>query len=234
MAEPAPEGLRERNKRGRAERILEATRELIREQPERDPTVDAIARRADVAPATVFNLIGPRERIWAALADAALGEALESIADADAEDPHDRARQIVTTTIDVFVADAAVYRHVLSKWSASGALLEHDPTAELRACLREGSTTGTLDEQIDVRALARHIATACTGAMHQWVAATIDQRELRRRCIGAVDITFAAVASDEETRRHYLAAVPLTNKRKEPRRRSSHALSDPRSRRTPR
>lgn len=225
MPELAPEGLRERQKRGRVERILKATRELIREQPGRAPTVEAIAERADVAPATVFNLVGPRERIWAALADAALADALGRIAEGSAEDPRDRARQIVATTLDVFLADAAVYRLVLSKWSASGKLLERDPTAELRACLRDGSGAGTLAAQIDVRALARHISTACTGAMHQWVAGTIDERELRRRCLVAVDVTFVAVAADEATRRRYLAG-PLLQERKEPARRSRDRVTE--------
>lgn len=219
MGELAVQGLRERQKLGRVERILEATRELIREQPGREPTVDAIAGRADVAPATVFNLVGPREQIWAALADAALAQALERVDGVDAHDPHDRARQIVATTVDVFVSDADVHRLVLSKWSTSGALLEQDPTAKLRSCLREGSASGTLDAHIDVRSLARHIATACTGAMHQWVAGTIDERELRRRCLAAVDLTFAAVASDEVTRRRYLMPARL-QKRKGPKRRS--------------
>lgn len=218
MTELAREGLRERHKRGRVERILEATRDLIREQPGHEPTVEAIARRAEVAPATVFNLVGTRERIWDALADSALAEALERVAYADADDPRDRARQIVTTTVDVFVEDADVYRLVLSKWSASGGLLEHDPTAELRACLRDGSATGALDTEIDVRALARHIGTACTGAMHQWVAGTLDERELRRACLAAVDITFAAVAADDGTRRRYLATVPLRKRKKSTRR----------------
>ena len=64
---PAPGGLRERNRERRIAQILEATRELLREAPHESPSVERIAQRAEVAPATVFNLIGPRESIWAAL-----------------------------------------------------------------------------------------------------------------------------------------------------------------------
>ena len=65
------EGLRERNKRTRTGRILQATRELLRERDAQTLTLEQIADRAEVAPGTVFNLVGPRERLFAALIDQA-------------------------------------------------------------------------------------------------------------------------------------------------------------------
>jgi AcrR family transcriptional regulator len=57
------EGLRERHKRARAERILQAVRELLRERDVQTVTLEQIAERAEVAPGTVFNLVGARERL---------------------------------------------------------------------------------------------------------------------------------------------------------------------------
>ncbi|MGA4844968.1 TetR/AcrR family transcriptional regulator [Streptomyces sp. G5(2025)] len=61
-------GLREHHKAQRRARILDATRELLRESPESVISTERIAERAAVAPATVYNLIGPREKVWEALA----------------------------------------------------------------------------------------------------------------------------------------------------------------------
>ena len=67
-------GLRERGKQRRTEQILAAARELLRESPDKALTVERIAARAEVSAPTVFNLIGRRERIWAALADKGLAD----------------------------------------------------------------------------------------------------------------------------------------------------------------
>lgn len=192
-ASPAT-GLRERNKGRRATQILEATRSLLRERPDQSPSVERIAARAEVAPATVFNLIGTREHIWAGLADALLVELDRRIPKIPDIDPHDRARQIATTTVDIICADADVYRHVLANWSSSGRLLRRDPASQLIACLRAAARKGLLRADLDLTALGEMIATTCTGAAHQWAAGLIDDRTLRWRCSAAVDLTFAAAS----------------------------------------
>jgi len=55
-AEGPPPGLRERGKRRRTERILDAGLDLLREDPQGNLTVERIADRAEVSPMTVFNL----------------------------------------------------------------------------------------------------------------------------------------------------------------------------------
>jgi AcrR family transcriptional regulator len=193
MSAPA-NGLRERNKQRRVARILEATRKLLRERPGESPSVERIAAVAEVAPATVFNLIGPREKIWAALGDELLVE-LELRIDALSDsDPHSRARQIAGATVDIICADADVYRHVLAHWAQSGGLLQLDPTPHLTACLRAAGDQGVLRADLELTKLGEMIATACTGAAHQWSAGLVGDRALRARCDVAVDIAFAAAA----------------------------------------
>jgi AcrR family transcriptional regulator len=185
-------GLRERSKRRRLQQILEATRSLLRERPDESPGLERIAARAEVAPATIFNLIGPREQIWAALADDLLAELERRTTDLPRSDPHTRARAIATTTVDIICADANVYRYVLANWSSSGRLLRRDPTSQLVACLRAAADDGTLRRDLNLKALGETISTACTGAAHQWAAGLISDRALRRRCQTAVDLAFAA------------------------------------------
>ena len=72
-------GLRERRKLRRVDRILQAARDLLREGGGDVPTVEQVAERAEVATATVFNLVGTRENLWAALANEALAELEERV-----------------------------------------------------------------------------------------------------------------------------------------------------------
>lgn len=172
---PPATGLRERNRRRRVAQILEATRSLLRERPYQSPSVERIAARAEVAPATIFNLIGPREQIWAALADDLLADLERRTNDLGSGDPHSEARAIAATTVDIICADADVYRHVLANWNSSGQLLRRDPTRQLVDCLQRAASTGTLRDDLDLKALGEAITTACTGAAHQWAAELIRQ-----------------------------------------------------------
>jgi AcrR family transcriptional regulator len=183
-------GLRERNKRRRVERILEATRELIRAEPGQSPSVERIAAAAEVAPATVFNLLGPRESIWAALADEAIAQMQACVAALPEVSPQERARRIAATMAEILCADAAVYRHVLANWAQSGRLLRGDPTPELAACVAAAQERGEVAAAADPRALAELIATGCVGAVHQWAAGLIDDATLRARSVAVVDLAF--------------------------------------------
>jgi AcrR family transcriptional regulator len=190
----ALDGRRERSKRERVERILEATRALLREQPERSPSVERIAERAAVAPATVFNLVGPRERIWAALGDELLAELERRSERLQHPSAHEQARQIAAVTIEIVCADAAVYRAMMSHWSSSGRLMRRSPTAAFADCLRRGVEQGRVRADLDDAALAETITTGLIGAAHQWAARAIDDEGLARRARAAVDVAFAAAA----------------------------------------
>jgi AcrR family transcriptional regulator len=190
--------------------ILQATRALIRERPNDPPTAEQIAARAEVSPATIFNLIGPRERIWASIADELLAELEQRTIDLPTADPHATARAIATTAVEIICADPHVYKQILAHWSASGRLLRRNPTQRLTACLQAAADAGTLRDDLDLDALGEAISTACTGAAHQWAAGIIDDRTLRTLCQTAVDLAFAA-ATPHTTGPDYLSALkPIT------------------------
>jgi AcrR family transcriptional regulator len=211
MSGPAPAtGLRERHKQQRRERILTAIRELLRERPDETPTVERIAELADLSPATVFNLVGPREQQWAALCEELLGELDTCLAFAAEEDPREQARRIVSDTAELFIADAAVFRHLVNSWERSGSLLQENPVPRLRAALRRGQASGMLRPELHVEALVGHIATACGGALRQWAAGQISDTTFRRRVRFAVDVVFAAGASEDWAAE---LSAPLARKR---------------------
>jgi AcrR family transcriptional regulator len=190
-------GLRERHKQQRRERILEAIRELLRESPNETPTVEQIAELADLSPATVFNLVGPREQQWAALCDTLLSELDASLASAADEDPREEARRIAGQSVELLIADAAVYMHLINRSERSGARLQDTPIPRLRAALRRGQASGMLRPDIHVNALVGHIATAGGGALRHWAAGQISDAEFRKRVRFSVDVVFAASASDD-------------------------------------
>jgi AcrR family transcriptional regulator len=198
MTTQAREGLRERSKKRRVEAILAAARELLREQSGSGPnlTVDRIAERAEVAPATVFNLVGTREQIWAALADQALGDLdLGSLGPAD--DPHQRARAVVDSVTRIMCADALVFRALFSGWTRSGlALAAHDPTNELVACLEDAAKRGMIAPDLKLRRLGELVSSGLIGIMHQWAAGLMSDHGLRTRARDLVDVAFAAAGAE--------------------------------------
>jgi AcrR family transcriptional regulator len=195
-ASALPTGLRERHKQQRRERILEAIRELLRAAPHESPTVERIAELADLSPATVFNLVGPREQQWAALGDALLREIDACLASGAEKDPREQARRIVGETAELFIADAAVFKHLVNNWGGSGALLQENPLPQLRAAVRRGQAARMLRSDLHVEALVGHIAAACGGALRQWAAGEISDTAFRERVCFAVDVVFAAGSSD--------------------------------------
>jgi AcrR family transcriptional regulator len=206
-----PAGLRERHKQQRRECILEAIRELLRESPEQTPTVERIAKLADLSPATVFNLVGPREQQWVALSDALLRELDACLAFAADEDPREQARKIVGETAEMVIADPAVSRHLVNSGGRVGSLLQQSPVAQLRVALRRGQAAGMLRPDLHIEALVGHIATACGGALRQWAAGQISDAAFRRRVRFAVDVVFAAGASEDRAAE---LGAPLQRKRR--------------------
>jgi len=188
-------GLRERSKRQRTDRILTAALELLREDPEANPTVERIAARAHVAPMTVFNLVGKWDQIWGALADLALGDL--DVASIHAEDPQERARLIVDAVVRTLVADPAVFRALLSRWSGAGMVLKHDPTGALVSCLQAAADRATLAPGVSPRRYGEVIATGMLGTIQLWTAGLVSDRGLRARSREIVDIVFAAARAGE-------------------------------------
>jgi AcrR family transcriptional regulator len=189
-------GLRERKKRARTERILQAARELLREGDVNTVTLEQIAERAEVAPGTVFNLVGPREQLFAALIDRAHDQLANTLAKASGDDPLMRTRRIVTTLVNIFLADSQVYRQVLRQWPDSGTMLRSSPYPPIRQALSDGQAAGLLRREVDTDRVAAAILTACVGALHQWSVSIISNRAFRDRCSYGVDLALAAIAAD--------------------------------------
>lgn len=188
----AQESLRERNKRRRVVNILDAVLSLIREAPGQVPTVDQIAARAEVAPMTVFNLVGNREELWSAAVAYALRDL--DFGRCAHDDPRERAEAIVAEAVRVLCADAPVFRGLLSTWRGD-ALRRHDPTKLLIECFADARAAGTVGE-IDPRIYGEVVATGLLGAISQWASGLLSNRALRVRARAIVDLAFAAATAE--------------------------------------
>lgn len=191
-------GLRERQKTARRDRILVAARELLRETPDDPLTAERIAERAEVAPATVYNLVGTRDKVWEALATSFLEELERRLAEGRARDAVGRAREVVAQTVELIIEDASVSRRILLEWEQSGLMLSRGPLGHLRRALADAQRLGLLRADVDVGTLAGVVASACVGVTHQWIAGLIDEQQFSAQAMLALDVALAAAAVEEE------------------------------------
>jgi AcrR family transcriptional regulator len=197
-ADTPPSGLRERGKKRRGERILDAALQLLREDPEANLTMDRIAARAEVAPMTVFNLIGNRDQLWTALADRAI-DSLD-VHSITVRDPLLRAQRIVDSVVRILCADAAVFRALLSGWTLNGRVLENDPTNALIDCLQDAAENGEIRPDVNLRLYGDVIAAGLVGTIHQWTAGLLSDRAFRLRARAVVDVAFTAARCEGRTK----------------------------------
>ncbi|AWZ08993.1 MULTISPECIES: TetR/AcrR family transcriptional regulator [unclassified Streptomyces] len=185
-------GPREHNKAQRRSRILDATRELLRDSQESVLSTERIAERAEVAPATVYNLIGPRDKIWEALAAGFMDELEGRLESLDGGSP----REVVRSTVQLFVDDPVVSRRMVREWEKSGLVLGRSPLIQLRRAMADARTRGVLRADVDTDALAAVVAASCVGALHQWVAELVDDDRFLARALFGLDVALAAAAAD--------------------------------------
>ncbi|MCZ4586301.1 MULTISPECIES: TetR/AcrR family transcriptional regulator [Rhodococcus] len=202
-AEPAAgsttEGRREQAKRERIGRILTAARGLLREGPGERLTMPQIADRAGVSQMTIFNLIGARDDLWAALADDALADWQAHVA--PIRDPQNRARAIVERVTQAVVDDAPVFKALISSWGDSGRVIQREPSHALLNCLEQAVDEHQIAAGIDLRRLAATIFSGLVGLVHQWAAGLLDDQDLVSRAGDLVDVAFTAGRPGCEPRR---------------------------------
>lgn len=190
--------LRERQKEARRTQILDATRALVQASPDGPVTVERVAERAGVAPATVYNLIGRRDAVWAALGAAMLAEFDRRLAAHAEDDPLQRARAVVRICVTLFLEDPVVTRRVLSGWQQSGRLLARSPADALREALAAARDAGELRADADPGALAGIVACASTGALEQWAAGALSERRFAQLATGALDAVLVAATTGDD------------------------------------
>ena len=209
QAETRPPGLRELNKTRRRNQILDATRRLLRHRPADGVSVEEIAELAEVAPATVYNLLGPRNAIWTALIDAVLDELSEELDRLPDSDPIARAHAVITISVKLFAADPKVHRQALRhRHTVPGgrSALRHNPVALQIEAMRDAIHAGTLEDELTPEQLGQQIFASYNGALHFWTMGSLSAPEFERLALHGLYCVLAAAAT-EMTRPRFLSEL---------------------------
>lgn len=198
VAEPI--GLRERNKSKRRNAIVEATLDLARTRSLAEVSIELIAAEAEVAPATVYNLIGSRDHLIHACIDRVVDQLVDALVLIDpATDPLAAAVAIVEQSSEAFIADGHAYRQIIATIgnAGSGSMLAIDPAQLQIAAMRAAQLQGILRTDIDPVALGRQISLSYNGSLLAWARRLLTDDGLRLATIHGLWTALAAAASDE-------------------------------------
>jgi len=184
-ADPAPAGgRRESGKSERRARIVQAARDLLREHGAAELSMRAIAARAQVSPATPYNLFGSKRAV--------LVSVLEDIRDfgkffagAARLPPLQRLLHAAALAVGYYERDPDFYR-VLWKTilgSEAGedrsAIFNPKRDAFWTQLLQDAADAGHLRPGLDLTALRRALDAGFRGTMLEWVAGDLPTAQLQ-------------------------------------------------------
>lgn len=174
-------GLRERNKEKRRQAILDAALELFGSEPPASVTVERVAERAEVATATVYNLVGTRDDLLEALVHRVLDDLVESLSAGEREggraDPLAAAELIVEQSARAFTASPVAFRYVIGELGGRPprpGVERFDPALLQIAAMREAQQAGVVRSDLDPLVLGRQIYLSYVGALNAWAGGALD------------------------------------------------------------
>ncbi len=162
----------------RRDRIVGATRELLREREAAKVIVVDIAERAGVAPATVYNLIGTRDEVLVAVLDGAAACVAAGPDLVDPAQPVETVLDLIWRTVEVTTGDPVAFRRAI------GAMTDTSPGVFLGTSLKEmlvdrlRVVEGSFDGSVSSERLAELIHTGLRGALISWSYGHLADEEL--------------------------------------------------------
>ena len=196
-------GLREKNKALRREAILDATLQLLGKHDPSEITTSQIAARADVSPATVFNLVGTREQLLVALGARVVETNLDALTELEKQtggDPIAAARLIVDVSVAAFAVESTAYRRVVAEIvyrhdvdGSSG----FDPARLQEAAMHDAQERGIVDARFDPAGLGKQIYASYSAAMLRWSVGKIDDAGFLILARHGLLAVLAATATDD-------------------------------------
>lgn len=194
-------GRREEGKAERRRAILDATATLLRERPFDEVTVDEIAALAEVVPATVYNLVGPRDRILIGLIDRVvedLSSQLAQLPEAMGDDPIAVAQSIVDLSVEAFVRDSIVYQRAIAGWNGDISQYQQrasDPAGLQVAAMEAAQAKGIIRVDADPVAIGQQIYVSYSGSFLLWALGGLDDEGFRATARHGLALIVLAVAA---------------------------------------
>ena len=182
-------GLRESQKDRRRARIVAAAGELLRERGIEGLAIREVAERAEVAPATIYNLIGGQNRVAAALVTAAIDAIPFARPDLACMEPLDRVIAHLASVFESFEARAPEVRPVIRLYLARRGTPDWDAERPLAPLFELGLATygGWIAEARAAGAFAPEVpADAVAAALMSTLKAHVDAWALASEGAGLV------------------------------------------------
>jgi AcrR family transcriptional regulator len=200
-------GLRERNKLKRRHAILDAALVILDDEPVASLTVDRVALIAELAPATVYNLVGGRDEVLRAVAARIIEHTGDELR-AHAEAGHPRVDALWTSRLAIdlgsalLVGRSAALRRLVAYLGGLGAgasLLQGSDGVQLDAAdvhvaaMRHAQNKGMIRADLDPVVLGTLVANGYNGALLRWSYGGIEDARLAPLCrLGLVSVAASA------------------------------------------
>lgn len=166
--------------RQRRATILDAARGLIADRGVDKLVIADVAERADVSVATIYNLVGTRDRLLIALLDDVAETVRTRLVEQPSSEGIDGCVEVITAACETVIADASTVRTVLASVGAiapdqwltegmGGAIIES---------VEEAMTSGHLADDLPAAAIANGIHLGFRGALISWVFGLLSDAEL--------------------------------------------------------
>ncbi len=212
MSPKSAEGLGERNKAKRRDAILEAALELFDGNPSGSVTTEQIAARAEVSPATVYNLIGTREEVLRAIAvrfiqRMTLVLAAEAAVGGTGREPMWLQRLLIERSLTALQEHSQAYRHVISYLGGLGTGTQDlqsddgptpDPVVFHAASVALAQRAGAIRKNLDPTAIALQLADNFNGTLIRWSFGGLDDDQLVPLAMHGLVALLLAVSTDRE------------------------------------
>lgn len=188
--------------RQRRSAILDAARSLISERGIDKLLIADVAERASVSVATIYNLVGTRERLLIALLDDVADRARETLGRRPPSVGIEGCVDVITTTCEVVLAEADTVRTVLA---SVGAVAPDQWLAEgmegtIRARVDAAIDSGHLSEALSPEGITAAVQLGFRGALISWVFGLLGDDELVSRAeLMALHVLVNAAARSQHT-----------------------------------
>lgn len=200
----------------RRTRILDAAAALLTADGPSGLSMRRLAEAAAVSVNTIYNLIGSREDVVAALVDRVIGLIAPTVDDVDGGDPVDRCVAVITRSAETVIEQHALTRPLAQEIFGHGGpgseVSRRWGTATLRRAVDDAVAAGVFIDRVPPSALAETVYAVWANAALSWAHGMFDDEEFVVAALHGLHLALFAVASDD-TRPHIEHALDDTGSR---------------------
>jgi AcrR family transcriptional regulator len=207
MLKEPPEGLAEANKAERRARILQAARKLIARRGVEALTLRELAAQARVSVPTVYNLIGGKQELLAALMGETYARVASRLSERQSGGMVETAMSLCEAGWSEMLAEPSYFRELLYAFlcmpEAAPVRRETDAhhVEAMTAVLRAGQAEGELARWADPAAVANALYSHYVLTMLRWAAGELDDASFAATATYGLSLTLLGVARGAAARK---------------------------------